>query len=129
MEDTRLRCPVWGSWSCNLLKPRQGEKLNRSATYFLVRPDFIGPHVGRVEVLFGLVEDHAVDGSVVLIRVVLDIVFQTSLVVDGKDIAVPGEIVKRVAVDVVRRFVGGEYEDGTGFRVNIVGFGVASHRM
>jgi hypothetical protein len=97
--------------------------------YLFVRPDFVGPHVGRVEVLFILVEDHAVDGGVVLVRVVLDIFFQTALVVDRENVAIAGEIVERVAVDIVRRLVGGEHEDRASLGVSIVGSGVASHGM
>jgi hypothetical protein len=70
-----------------------------------------------------------VDGGVVLVRVVLHVFFQTALVVDGKDVAVAGEVVERIAVDVIRRLVGGENEDGTGLGVGVVGFGVTSHGM
>jgi hypothetical protein len=97
--------------------------------YLLVRPDFVSPHIGRVEVLLALVEDHAVDGGVVLIGVVLDVFFQTTLVVDGEDIAIAGKVVERVAIDVVRRLIGCEHEDGTGLGVGVVGFGMTSHGM
>ena len=97
--------------------------------YLLVRPDFVSPHVGRVEVLLVLVEDHAVDGGVVLVRVVLDVFLQTALVVDGEHVAVAGEVVERVTINVVRRLIGGKYENGTGLGVDVVGFGVSSHGM
>jgi hypothetical protein len=97
--------------------------------YLLVCPDFVSPHVRRVEILFVFVKDHAVDGGVVLVGVVLHVFFQTALVVDGKDVTVAGKIVERIAVDVVRQLVGGEYEDGTGLGVGVVGFRVASHGM
>lgn len=95
----------------------------------LVRPDLVGPHVGGVEVLLIFVEDHAVNGGVVLVGIVLDVLLQTAGLVDGEDIPVAREIVERVAVDVVGRLVGGEDKDGASLGVSIVGFGVAAHGM
>lgn len=93
----------------------------------LVRPDFVRPHVGGVEVLFVLIEDHAVDCGVVLVRVVLDVLLQATLLVDGENVSITGEVVERISVDVVRRLVGSKNKDGTSLGVGIVGFGVASH--
>lgn len=93
----------------------------------LVCPDLVGPHVGGVEVLFGFVKDHAVDGGVVLVRVVLDVLFQAAFLVNREDVSVACKVVERVAIDVVGRLVGSKNKDGTSLGSSIVGFGVATH--
>ena len=78
-------------------------------------PKFVGAKVGGVEIFFLRVKDHAVDASVRLVRVVLDVLFESLCgVVCGKDGTVTGVVVEWVAVDTVRRLVGSEEEDGTG---------------
>jgi len=67
------------------------------------------------------------DGSVVLIRVVLHVLFQATLVIDGEHVSVAGIVVERVTINIVRRLVGSKHKDGTGLGVRIIGFGVATH--
>ena len=40
--------------------------------------------------------------------------------IDGEDVAEAGVVVEWVAVYIVRRFLGGEKEDGAGFGVGVV---------
>ena len=55
------------------------------------------------------------DASVGLVRVVLDVFFEGLCgVICGEDRTVTGVVVEWVAVDAVRRLVGGEEEDGAG---------------
>ena len=78
-------------------------------------PEFVGAKVGGVEIFLLRVKDHAVDASVGLVRVVLDVLLESLCgVVCGEDSAVTGVVVEWVAVDTVRRLVGGEEEDGAG---------------
>lgn len=93
----------------------------------LVRPDFVSPHISRVKVLLVLVENHAVDRGVVLVRVVLDVLLQAALLINREHVAIASKVVERVAIHVVGRLVGSKNKDGTGLGVCIIGFGVATH--
>ena len=80
-------------------------------------PQFVGPHVGRVEVRFGRVKDHAVDGRGGRVVVVLDVFFQHAGAVDTEDVAMTGIVVEGVAVDVKGRRLSSEEEYGAGLGV------------
>lgn len=82
---------------------------------FLVRPDFVGPHVGGVEVGFAWIEDGAVDGRGGRVGKVLHVAVQSARGGHGEDVAVAGVRVERGAVDCVGRLSCGEDEDGAGF--------------
>ncbi|CEF84487.1 unnamed protein product [Fusarium graminearum] len=78
-------------------------------------PDLIGAKVGRVKILLLGVKDHAMDASVRLVGVILNILLKSLCgIVGGEDGAVAGVIIKWVAVNGVRRLVGSQEEDGAG---------------
>jgi len=72
-----------------------------SGVILLVCPDTVGPHVGRVEIGLGRIKDHAVDGALVAVVVVLYVDLDATVGVDGEDIAEASMFVERVAVDVI----------------------------
>lgn len=76
-----------------------------------------------------MVEDHAVDSGVVLVRIVLHILLQSTSSVDRKDVSISGKVVEWVAVHIIRWLIGGEHEDCTSFGISIVRFGMATHRV
>lgn len=89
------------------------DKLNLARRgVLLVGPDLVGPHVCGIQVRLGRVKHHAVNGRVVLIFVVLNVVADGALLVDGKDVAKAGKIVERIPVDIVRRLHASQYEYG-----------------
>lgn len=78
-------------------------------------PDLVGAKVGRVKILLLGVKDHAMDASVRLVGVILNILLKSLCgIVGGEDGAVAGMIIKWVAVNGVRRLVGSQEEDGAG---------------
>lgn len=86
-----------------------------------VRPDLVGLQVGRVEKGLGGIEDHAVDARGRFIFVVLHILGQTAIVLDGKHIAIARVLVEGIAIDVVRRLAGGQDEDSASVGVGAGG--------
>lgn len=94
-----------------------------------MRPDSVGPHVCAVEVCLGVIKDHAVNGGLGAIFVVLDVLVQSTFRVHGEDVAISGVVVEGVAVDVVRGLLGGKEEDGAGLCVGVVGLWVTAHRV
>lgn len=89
----------------------------------LVAPHAVCPHIGAVEVCLARVKYHAVDGGLVAVFVVLNVLDEVPGGVDGEDVAVAGVVVEGVAVDGVRGLLGWEEEDGAGLCRGIVGFG------
>lgn len=78
-------------------------------------PELIGAQVGGVKILLLGVKDHAMDASVRLVGVILNILLKSLCgIVGGEDGAVAGVIIKWVAVNGVRRLVGSQEEDGAG---------------
>lgn len=76
-------------------------------------PEFVGCEVGRVQVRLCGVKHHAVNAGVGLVLVVLNIGSQCAgSWVGGEDGAVACVLVEGVAVDAIRRLLGGEEEDG-----------------
>lgn len=73
---------------------------------FLVCPDFVRPHVGRVQIRLRRVEDHAVDGGLFAVFVVLDVLVQLASFVNRKDVTVACMLVEWVAIDTIRRLLG-----------------------
>jgi hypothetical protein len=61
------------------------------------------------------------DGGLVTVLVVLDILVEVAGGVDGKDIAKACIVVEWVAVYGIRWLFGREKEDGTCFRIGVVG--------
>lgn len=94
-----------------------------------MRPDLVGLQVGRVQESLGRIEDHAVDTGVFDIFVVLHIIGQTAVVLNGEDVAVASVFVEWVAVDIVRGLFGGEHEDGSSVGVCISSQRVTGHRV
>lgn len=106
---------VWG-WEAR--HKRQG------AVFVLpVCPEGVGCEIGRVEVGFCRVEDHAVDSGCGGVGVVLDVAIQGAGARDGEDVAVAGVLVEGVAVDGVGGFPGGEEEDCASVGLGAVCFG------
>lgn len=91
--------------------------LGRVWALLAMNPELVGPQVGRVEVRLCRVEDHAVDARVGLVLVVLHIVGELSVVVNGEDAAVAGVVVKGIRVDTVGGLFGSEEEYGAGVGV------------
>lgn len=69
------------------------------------------------------------DGGVLLVGVVLNILLQTTLFVDREHIAVACEVVEWVTVDIVWRLVGSENKNCTSLSVGVIGLWVAAHGM
>ena len=82
-----------------------------------MRPHLVGLEVGAVQERLGGIEDHAVDPGGRVILVVLDILGQTTVVLDGEDIAIASVLVEGIPVDIVGGLPGGQNEDGTGVGV------------
>lgn len=80
-------------------------------------PDLVGLKVGRVEIGLGGIKDHSVNASVGRILVVLNILFERTLLVYGEDVTVTSVFVERIAVDVVRGLMSSQDEDGAGVGV------------
>lgn len=99
------------------------DQLHCAVVFLLVTPDPVRPHVCRVEVVLFGVEDHAVDGCLRAVLVVLDELLDAAVFVDGEDVAEAGMLVEGVAVDAVGGFFGGEAEDGAGAGVCLICFG------
>ena len=107
------RLVVW-VWSV-----KAADCANETGVWVLgVAPQFVGPHVGGVEVRLGWVEDHAMYGRCGRVVVVLDVFFQRAGAVDAEDVAMPGVVVEGVAVDVEGRLLSGEEEYGAGLGVD-----------
>lgn len=70
---------------------------------FLVCPDLVCPHVGRVEIRFGRVKDHAMNRRLLTVLVILDVLVQFAVLVDGEDVAKACVLVERVSVNTIRR--------------------------
>ena len=68
----------------------------------LVSPDFVGSEIRGVEIGLCRVKDHTMDPGFRAIFVVLYILLQRSIFVDGKHIAVTCVIVEWISIDVVR---------------------------
>ncbi|CEI40753.1 unnamed protein product [Fusarium venenatum] len=63
-------------------------------------PELVGAKVGRVKILLLGVKDHAMDASVRLVGVVLNVLLESLCgVVGGEDSAVAGVVVEWIAVD------------------------------
>lgn len=92
-----------------------------SLSILFVCPDFVGLEIGGVEVGLGRIKDHAVNASVGIILVVLDILIKGTILGDGEDVSIAGVLVEWVTVDIVWGLVGGQNEDGAG-----VGVGASS---
>ena len=88
-----------------------------------MHPELVGAQVGRVEVRFCRVEDHAVDPGVGLVLVVLCVGFEGAGGGDGEDGAVAGVVVEGVAVHGVRCLSGGKQEDGACVGIGRCGLG------
>ena len=88
-----------------------------------VRPDAVGPHVGGIEIGLGWIKDHAVDGALVAVLVVLYIGLKGPGAVNGEDVAEASMFVERVAIDVIGWKLGGEKEDSPGPCAFITGLG------
>ena len=76
-----------------------------------VRPDFICPHVGRVEVRFCRVKDHAMDRRLFAVLVVLNILVQLTILVHGEHIAVASMLIEWVSVHTIRGLFGCQNEN------------------
>jgi hypothetical protein len=86
-------------------------------------PHAIGPHVRAVQVRLRGVEDHAMNGGLRTVLVVLDVLGQGARGRSGEDVAEARVLVEGVAVDAVGGLLGGEDEDGARARVGVVCFG------
>lgn len=87
---------------------------------FLVAPDTVCPHVCAVQVCLGRVEDHAVDGRLLAVLVVLDVLLHGARLVDGEDVAIAGVVIEGVAVHGIGSLLRGEVEDGACLGVGVV---------
>jgi hypothetical protein len=81
--------------------------LHLSLLNLLVAPNPVRPHIRAIEVGFIGTENHAVDGRLFAVLVVLDILLDVTGGIDGEDVSVARVVVERVAIHVVRRFLGG----------------------
>jgi hypothetical protein len=68
---------------------------------FLVSPDFVGSEIRRVEISFCGIEYHAVDSGFGTVFVVLDVLCQRAVRIDGEYVPVTCMVVEGVSVDVV----------------------------
>ena len=92
-----------------------------SLRVLLVAPDLVRPHVRRIEIRLGRVEDCAVDRRLRAILVVLDIHLQTTGTINAEDVSKAGVVVKWIGVHVIRCLFGSKEEYGTGFGGRVVG--------
>lgn len=95
-------------------------ELARWAILF-VCPDLVCPHVRRVKVSFGRIKDHSMHLRVGLVLVVLDVCLHATIFVDREDVAIACMVVEWVSIDVIRRFLCGQDEDGSRIRVGAGG--------
>lgn len=70
----------------------------------LVAPNAIRPHISAVQIRLSRVKNHAVDGGLVAVFIVLNIRLERTIIVYAEDIAEAGIVVERITVDVVWRF-------------------------
>jgi hypothetical protein len=89
----------------------------------LVCPYTIRPHIRRVQIRFGWIEHHAVDGRRQRVFIVLDILGKSAAAVCSEDVSKASMVVEGVAVDIVRWFLSGEKKYGAGLRGSIICFG------
>jgi hypothetical protein len=92
-------------------------------------PYSVRPHVCTVEVGFIGVEDHAMDGRLFAVLVVLYVLGKVSGRVDGEDVAVTRVVVERIAVHGIGRLLRWEKEDSASLGIGIVGFGYRSRQL
>jgi hypothetical protein len=102
---------------------RIAHRRQRAVVSFLVTPNSVRPHVCRVEVGLGKIEDHAVDGGLRAVFVVLNIGFQGAIGVSVEDVAEASVLVKGVAIDAVGWFAGGQDEDSACAGICFLSFG------
>lgn len=60
------------------------------------------------------------DGSLVAIFEILDVLLDVSRVVDREEVTIAGEVIERITVYSIRRLFRGKEEDGARFCVSIV---------
>jgi hypothetical protein len=95
----------------------RSNKLERGVVFAATAmgPELVGAKVGRVKILLLWVKDHAVNASVRLVGVILNILLERLCgTVCGEDGAVAGVIVEWITVHGVRRLVRSQEEDGAG---------------
>lgn len=89
-------------------------------------PNFVGLKVGRVEISLGRIKDHSVNASVRFILVVLNILIELTLLGDREDIAISSVFVERISVDVERRLMSSQDENGASVGVSAGGEGYSN---
>jgi hypothetical protein len=94
--------------------------------YLLVAPYPVRPHVCAVEIGFGGIEHHAVDGGLVAVLKVLDVFLHATRRIDREDVAIASVVIKGVTIYGVRRLLRRKQENGSSFGIDIVRFGCAS---
>lgn len=97
-----------------------GEFGGKGDGYFCVTPNLICPHIRRVQVLLGSVKHHSMHSRLLVKRRVLHVLVERAGGADAEDVDEARMVIERIAVHIVRRFCGGEDEDGAGLRVGVV---------